>query len=259
MQHFVLVLSYGQPLLIPLIVVQLGEHLVLLILCAHLLVLDEDAVDFALIYESDVLLVPYLPLCASLQLLPGLLLHHGCVCVHVLPLKSDFLQFLGKSLVLVLLVLLLLADPFVCIPETLLPNGLLLRFHCFLLLFLLLSAKVVLGFSLVAGLLDLRRCVEKLGGFLVLPSQVVLSLLFDFLLLLPFVEFDALSQLGNRHFFQKTVSACLCWIKAFRSDDRDLFKLSDLPNELLFSLEFEFLFIFLSLESIGDFFVDLVP
>jgi hypothetical protein len=128
-----------------------------------------------------------------------------------------------------------------------------------LLLFLLLSAKVVLGFSLVAGLLDLRRCVEKLGGFLVLPNQVVLSLLFDFLLLLPFVEFDALSQLGNRHFFQKTVSACLCWIKAFRSDDRDLFKLSDLPNELLFSLEFEFLFIFLSLESIGDFFVDLVP
>lgn len=196
-QHLVLVFSDGESLLVALIIVKLLKDFVFLIFCADLLVLDEDAIDLALVYESNVLLVPYLPLSPSFQLLPSLLLNHGCICIHVLPLESDFLELLGESLILILLILLLLADLLIGIPEALLSNGLLLRLQGIKLFLLLLSAEVVLGFPFVTCLLDLGCGVQKLGSLLVLAGQVVLSLLLDILLKLAFVELDALPEFSD--------------------------------------------------------------
>ena len=97
MQHFVFFLAYCQTLLVLLVVLELVSDLGAFIECAHRLVLDGDAVRLALIDKLLVLFVADLSLGASLELLPGLLLDHGRICVHVLALQTNFLELLGET------------------------------------------------------------------------------------------------------------------------------------------------------------------
>ena len=258
-EHFVFLLSYCEPLLVALVVLELFGDFVFLIICAHILIFDQDAVCFALVDESVVLQVSYLSFGTCLQLFPCLLLDHGGVGVIVLALQADLFKLLRKSCILLGLVSLLLVDFLVSFNQALITHGFLLGFKSILFRFLLLSSHVIFSFAFLSGFLDLGGSFHEFGSFLVLFGKVILPLLLCVLLQLPLIEFNTLSQLSDGHFLKKTVAASLRRVETFGPDNRYLLELSDLSDKLLLSLVLEFFFISLTFECISDLLINLIP
>jgi hypothetical protein len=109
-QNLVLFFACVHTLLKALIVLKLCHNVCFGIIGAHRAVLYVDFVDLALFNQPLVLVITNRPFLASLEFLPRLFLDHGCVCVQVLTLKLDLLQFFGQSFLLILFVSFLLAD-----------------------------------------------------------------------------------------------------------------------------------------------------
>ena len=110
MEHLVLALASIEPVLVAAVVLELLEDAGLVVVGPHSLILHLDLVVGALVNQPLVLIVANLSLFASLELLPGLLFHHGGVCIQILTLQPDFFELLGKSRFLFSLLLLLLFD-----------------------------------------------------------------------------------------------------------------------------------------------------
>ena len=201
-QHFVFFLAYCQALLIRLVVLELVHYFSTLIECTNRLVLHGDAVRLALVDQLLVLFVTDLSFGTRLELLPGLLLNHGRICVHVLTLKADFLELLGEALVGLLLVLLLLLDLIVGFDKALLTHLSALLLERISSIILGLALSIIILSTLVARILNFRLGLLQVISFLVFASQVVLPLLLSILLDLAPVELDALAQLCDRHLLE---------------------------------------------------------
>ena len=114
-----------QFLLVLLVIFKLVEDLGLSISSSDCLILDFYFVGAALIDKLLVLGVADLALGTGLKLLPGFFFDPGAVGVEVLSLEFDLLEFLGETVLLLLLVLLLLADLVIDFKQALVSG----RFH----------------------------------------------------------------------------------------------------------------------------------
>ena len=92
-----------------------------------------------------------------------------------------------------------------------------------------------------------------------LARQVSLSLEIYLLHLLPLVELEALSQLSNRHLFHQAMTTSFSWVESLGSLNRDLFKLTDLPDKLLLLSQFGCFFILTLFESLLQVTMHLIP
>ena len=129
MEQLVLLLPHIQSSRIFLVVDQLLRNFILFIRGSHGLIFDNYAVQFALFDQFVVLIVLDFAFRTSLKLFPGLLLDHGSVRIHVLPIQSDLLELFRQSGVLLGLVALLFVDLFVGFNELLLSYLLLAPLH----------------------------------------------------------------------------------------------------------------------------------
>ena len=124
MEHLVLALASIEPVLVAAVVLELLEDAGLVVVGPHSLILHLDLVVGALVNQPLVLIVANLSLFACLELLPGLLFHHGGVRIQILTLQPDFFELLGKSRFLFSLLLLLLFDLAMYFQKTFLPGSL---------------------------------------------------------------------------------------------------------------------------------------
>ena len=92
-----------------------------------------------------------------------------------------------------------------------------------------------------------------------LARQVSLSLEFYLLHLLPLVELEALSQLSNRHLFHQAMTTSFSWVESLGSLNRDLFKLTDLPDQLLLLSQLGCFFILTLFESLLQVTMHFIP
>ena len=200
MQHFVLLLSDRESLLVRLVVLELSGDVVPFICGSYSLIFNSYAVEFALIDETLVLVVPDLALGTGFKLFPGFLLNHGSIGVHVLPLKRDLLELLCKPVIFILLILLLLLDLLIGFHKSLLSNGFPLVLKSLSSILLSLSLSIVFLLPLVASFHNLSSSILELVISLILTSQIILPLLLCFLLKLPSIEFNSLPKFCYAHF-----------------------------------------------------------
>ena len=137
---------------------------------------------------------------------------------------------MGKSCFLFTLLLLLILNLAVHLEKALLASCLSFSCQGSCIVLFFLPAGIILSLPSVAGLFDLLCFFHELSGLLLLARQVSLPLELYLLLMLPLVEFESFSQLGNRHLFHQAMATRFSWVESLSPLDRDLFKLTDLPD-----------------------------
>ena len=123
---------------------------------------------------------------------------------------------------------------------------------------LLVTSGIVLRLSLLTCLFNFGSFIHEPLSFLLFTGHVGLTLELNLLLQLAFVELESFSQLGDRHFLHQAVTTSFSRVESFRSLDRNLLKLSDLPNQLLLFGEFSSLLVLSLLESFLQVLVHLI-
>ena len=201
-QHFVFFLSDLESFFVCFVTLKFSSHFIFHVVSSDGLIFHRDTIELALINQSVVLIISDLSFRSSFKLFPCLLLNHCSVCIHILSLQSDLFQLLGQPGILFLFILLLFIYLFICFNETLLTNLFLLLVQLLLGPQFLLSLLVICNFPLVSGLLNFGSSAQELFRCCIFPCKIFLPLLLSFLFELPLVEFNSLSELGNRHFFE---------------------------------------------------------
>ena len=258
-QHFVLALTSVQSVRVAMVILELVEDDSLVVVSTNDLVLDVDLVDLALVDQPVVLVIADLALLASLELLPGLLLNHGRVCVQVLPLKSYFFQLLGQTSLFFTFLFLLGLNLAVHFKKTLFFGSLRPRSQQVLVVLLLPPTSIVLSLASHACLLNLAGIIHEFGRFLLLLGHVGLPLEFNLLELLALVEFEALAKLRDGHFLHEAMATSLSRVKTFGALNRDFFQLSDLPDQLSLFRQLGSFFVLALFECFLKVAMDLIP
>lgn len=200
------------------------------IICPNQLIRNLDLISTTLLDQFVVLGISYHSFFALFEALPLLVLNHGCISIHVLPLQLNFLEFFRKTSVFICLVMLFGRNFWIGLFQAFLASRqpYLLQFLAVLSFALLCCLSWLL--TALACLLNSLGVLHQVLGVTFLLRKVAITLELKFLLELFFIQLKAFTQLCHWHLDHQAMFASLGRVETLAPLDWYFLKLSDLPD-----------------------------